>query len=305
MIEIKALRLTVAIAGTLVVAIGVWLANPAPRAEAGDTAPPIAAKTAAQPTLQLRTGLVLPEPAGWHGAVTPDGASASLVGPDGDSTIIATLKQGSREQIEAELGSSIDLGRGIVLTPLAQPVNDGDLYTNDFAVSGTPKPARGIVSIKALPDGRAVALIAVATVDAIEDIRRTQREMMVGLHVEAAAPTAVAKSDSGWSRYLRGRYVVRFYAGNGYSEKHEMWFCSDGRFASAMDGGGFTAGVASGAFGSNHGGTWSASGDTASAGILIIDRSDGQQAQIRVEIGSDGLYLNGERWLRGDNNACE
>ncbi len=228
-------------------------------------------------------------------------------GPDGDSTILVVMKPETREQIAAELGSAVDLGRGIVLTPLQQPANEGDLTSNDFAVNGTAKPARAVVLIGALPDGRGIALVALAPVAALEDIRRTQREMMDGLRVEAppAARVGDANSDSGWARYLRGRYIARFYAGNGYSEKHEMWFCSDGRFASAMDGGGFTAGVASGAFGSNHGGTWSASGDISSAGILTINRSDGQQVQIRVENGPDGLYLNGERWLRGDNNACE
>ena len=262
--------------------------------------------TAAAPTppsaLELPAGLTLAVPQGWRGAVA-DAATASLAGPDGDSTILVVMKTETREQIEAELAAPLDLGRGIVLTPSAAPQKADDDYLADYAVAGTPRPARGVLRIKVLADGRAIALVGVVPEAAVEDTRRIEGEIMAASL--AHAPVALQAAEAGsWGEYLRGRYLAMFYSGGTYHEKHELWFCSDGTYASAMDGGGFTADVASGAFGSNATGTWSATGDLSAEGSITMIRSDGQQGQARVQMGADGLYLNGARWLRGDNNRC-
>jgi len=252
----------------------------------------------------LSSGLVLAIPDGWRGQAADDGMTASLVGPDGDTTVIANLRSATRQEIVAELRAPIDLGLGIVLTPTGQPRMSGDEYMADYGVSGTTKSASGVVLIKVLPDGRAVVFIGIAPRGTLEPARRVLKEMLARSQVREAALTAAPPARGGWANYLLGRYVVRLYTSGTYHEKHELWFCSDGRFVSAMDGGGFTAGVASGAFGSNSTGRWSASGDTSATGTIAFVPGNGQQWEMKAQLGADGLYLNGERWLRGDNTRC-
>ena len=247
--------------------------------------------------------MTLAVPQSWRGGVA-DAATASLVGADGESTIIVTIKTATRGAIETEMAAPIDLGRGVVLTPTGAPQKADDDYLADYTVVGTPRPARGVVRIRVLADGRAIALVGIVPEAAVDDTRRIEGEIMAASQVHAPAAAQAATAGS-WAEYLRGRYLARFYSGNGYHEKHELWFCSDGTYVSAMDGGGFTAGVASGVFGNNATGTWSATGDVSAAGNITLMRSDGQQGQARVQMGADGVHLNDERWLRGDNNRCQ
>jgi len=286
----------VGVAAPLVLFATLALAAPGSAQEPAPTAP------TAQTVLTLPSGLVLPVPDGWRGQAADDGVTAGLVGPDGETTVIASLQSATREQVMAQLASPIDLGLGIVLTPIERAQVSADEYVGDYAVSGATQPASGVVLVRALPDGRAVVFIGIAPVGAVEPARRILREMLASSDVReplAAAPAAAG----GWANYLRGRYIVRLYTSGNYREKHELWLCSDGTFLSALDGGGFTAGVASGAFGSNRSGDWSASGDLAAAGTLTLTSGNGQSSQMTARMDADGLYLNGERWLRGDENT--
>lgn len=257
------------------------------------------AGSAAAAALDLSAGVTLTVPDGWRGAVA-DATTASLVGPDGDSTIIVSIRPATPTEVEGQLTGPIDLGRGIVLAPMGQPQTEGEDRFADFTVTGTAKPARAVVRIRTLAGGRAFALVGIVPVAAVPELRAVQGQIMAS----AQFRVPVEAASSSWTAYLRGRYLVRLYSGNGYSEKHELWLCSDGSFASAMDGGGFTAGVASGAFGSNSNGTWVAAGEVTGAGIITLMRTDGQRGELRAEMTGDNFTLNGERWLRGDNNRC-
>lgn len=280
-----------------------------PIATVAAASPAISAQAIEGPaTLELRAGLNLPVPQGWRGAASADGITASLVGPDGESTIIATITQAAPDAIEGELAASIDLGGGLVLTPVTEVGQAQGHYYADYAVSGASQPAEGIVLAQPLPGDRALALIAIVPLGTLEQMRPLLNHMLESSNF-VEPPPQVASAPSGaaddWSTYLRGRYLVNIYNGNGYFEKHDLWFCSDGTFGSADEGGGFTTGVASGAFGSNGGGTWSATGKISELGIISFAHGDGTRGELQVEMGADGVYLNGERWLRGDNDRCQ
>jgi len=263
-----------------------------------------AGEAMADGSLSLSSGLVLSVPSNWKGSAM-NSDTASLVGPDGQSTIIATNKPGTPEEVRAQLSAPIDLGRGVVLTPTTAVHVLNGLTTADFNVSGAQGPAKGIVVFKALGGGRYLGLIAIVPPGSVEGTRPVLNAIMASSTVRAPPASVASSSPNSWASYMRGRYIARFYSGNGYSEKHEMWFCSDGTFATAMDGGGFTSGVASGAFGSNGTGTWTATGETSAPGRLLLVRDNGQQGELQLQLGSDGIYLGRERWLRGDNNRCQ
>lgn len=256
-------------------------------------------------TLELPAGIAVPLPDGWRGS-PGNAVTGSIVAPDGQTTVIVTFQPASLAEIAQQLAGPIDLGQGIVLTPVSAARTVSGYSTADFTVAGTPVPARGVVLLKPLSGGRVLGLVGIAPVGSVEAMRKAQVRMISGAVLSAAAPSAqpTGPGGSGWANYLRGRYLVRLYTGNGYQEKEEIWLCSDGTYASASEGGGFTAGVASGAFGSNRRGTWSATGETSGQGVLSLTAVDGTRGQRQVRLGADGVYLNGVRWLRGDNARC-
>ena len=129
-------------------------------------------------------------------------------------------------------------------------------------------------------------------------------EVRRGEIANTISAAAAAPSGGELAAYLKGRYLVRFYSGNGYSEKHEIWLCTNGQFRSRFDGGGFTQGVASGAFEGGNVGTWAAQGNRA-GGVLSLSASDGAQSRFEVRESSDALLLNGQKWLRGENSLCD
>lgn len=252
----------------------------------------------AQTPVSIQSGLTVQAPKGWR-STPADAKRIVMVGPDGDTTIIATLDEVSDATIRAQLTAPVDLGGGIVLTPTGQPRSIGDYVSNDYAVRGTRKPGRAVVMIRRYPGGRALGLIGIALSATVESMRTIQARMMQTATVKAPpAPTGEALT-----AYLKGRYLVRFHSGSGYHEKQEIWLCSDGSYAMSADGGGATAGVASGAFRGGHNGRWTAQG-ALGGGSLTLKAQDGRELRFKVADGKDGLYLDGRRWLRGDNKRC-
>lgn len=251
----------------------------------------------AQTPVSVSSGLTVQAPRGWRSNVAGD--KVVMVGPDGDTTIIATLDAATDATIRAQLTGPIDLGNGIVLTPTAQPRTVGDYVSNDYSVRGTRIPGKAVVMVRRYPGGRALGLVGISPSASVETMRVAQAQMMR----TAAVKTPPAPAGSGLTTYLKGRYLVRFYSGSGYHEKQEIWLCSDGSYAMSADGGGVTTGVASGAFRGSHLGRWSASG-ALSGGRLTLSAQDGRQLVFNVAEGRDGLYLDGKRWMRGDNQKC-
>lgn len=251
------------------------------------------------PRVDLPGGLSLFPPPGWA-AQGSDGNRTALVGPDGQSLVIASLDDGMLQQAVAELGGSIDLGDGIVLDPLGVPSVKGGIHTNRYSVRGAPSPTLGSIMIREVSPGRTLTLIALVPSAGSDAVQATLNQLMTTFEIGAARPQAA----SDWERQLRGRYLVKFYSGNGYSEKHELWLCSNGSFVKRVDGGGFTAGVASGAFEGGLAGTWRVQGPLSGTGELILSTSDGDSLRYTLRQASDGVLIDGERWLRGENNQC-
>lgn len=251
------------------------------------------------PRVDLPGGLSLFPPPGWS-AQGSDGNRTVLAGPDGQSLVIASLDEGVLQQAVAELRSSIDLGDGIILDPLEVPSVKEGIHANRFTVRGAPSPTLGSIMIREISPGRTLTLIALVPSAGSDAVQATLSQLMTTF--EIGAPRAQATSE--WERQLRGRYLVKFYSGNGYSEKHELWLCSNGSFMKRVDGGGFTTGVASGAFEGGLTGTWRAQGLLSGAGELTLSTSDGDILRYTLRQASDGVLIDGERWLRGENNQC-
>jgi hypothetical protein len=247
----------------------------------------------------LGGGLSILPPQGWRPVPANPGATV-LAGPDGESLIIVSVDEGLLEMAVAELADSIDLGDGVMLDPVASPTRSGQTHSNRFTVRGAVLPTVASVMIRDVGAGRTVSLIGLAPATGASGLQTALNQLMTSLTVGRAPP----QSASGWGAQLKGRYLVRFYSGNGYSEKHELWLCSNGSFLKRVDGGGFTQGVASGAFAGGLDGTWTAQGSPPGAGQLVLSTRDGQVLRYTLQSRSDGIGIDGERWMRGDNERC-
>lgn len=251
------------------------------------------------PRIDLPGGLSLFPPQGWASQGS-EGNRTAILGPDGQSVIIASLDDGVLQQAVAELGGSIDLGDGVILDPVGAPSVNGGIHSNRYTVRGAPSPTLGSIMIREISGGRTLTLMALVPSSGSDAAQAVLNQLMTTFEVSATAP----QTTSEWERQLRGRYLVKFFSGNGYSEKHELWLCSNGSFAKRVDGGGFTAGVASGAFEGGLTGTWRAQGRLSGSGELILSTSDGDVLRYTLRETTDGVLIDGDRWLRGENTQC-
>jgi hypothetical protein len=250
-------------------------------------------------TLTLENGMTIQIPAGWT-SQPPVASKVVLVPPVNDSLVIASIDTGDVKLAISELSNGITLASGAFLRPASTPRLVNSVYSNDFIAVGAPGEMRATVMLRPLADGRIVTLFALAPPGQIEMLRNAMTGMMKGIKL---TPAQTSSSSDGLAGYLKGRYLVRFYSGNGYAEKHELWLCSNGQFRSRSDGGGFTQGVASGAFEGGRTGNWTALGGRTN-GSLKLASSDGSISNFQVREASDGLMLNGQKWLRGENEVC-
>jgi len=247
----------------------------------------------------LGGGLSILPPGGWSPVPANPGATV-LAGPDGESLIIVSVDEGLLEMAVAELAGSVDLGDGVVLDPVDNPTKRGQVHSNRFTVRGAISPMVASVMIRDVGAGRTVSLIGLAPATGASGLQTALNQLMTSLTVGRPP----AQSASGWGAQLKGRYLVKFYSGNGYSEKHELWLCSNGSFLKRVDGGGFTQGVASGVFAGGLNETWTAQGSPPGAGQRVLSTSDGQVLRYTLQSRPDGIGIDGERWMRGDNERC-
>ena len=251
-------------------------------------------------------GLVLTLPVGWQGALSGDGSAFVMEPTEGMAALIVVAETMSESDARQQLAGPLDLGDGITLLP------DGDVHqiatghlSAAFDVRGTPQPFVSTVDVRLTPSGLGVAFILLAEPGSAEARREEMRELALSLGVsESRAQSTTQSASDAWEPYLRGRYLARFYSGSSYTESTEIWLCSDGTFFFNDQSGGYGAG-ASGAYQARDRGRWSASG-AGTTGALILMWSGGERSTWSLEYDYDAerLYMNGDRWLRGNNERC-
>jgi len=250
-------------------------------------------------------GLSLTIPVGWRGALLQDGSMFMLEPTQGTGLMVVVAQEFNEATARAEMSNDVDLGDGVILRPAGtiEEISPGHL-SRPMTVQGLPTQMVGTIDVRLTSSGLGVAFIVLSpTADGpthVDDMR--QFALSLGVTEPTAAPAASGGDE--WLPYMRGRYIARYYTATGYTERTELWLCSDGSFLFSDEGGGFGGG-ASGAFQGSGGGRWSATGAGA-RGTLILDWSNGQRSEWALEfnVQRDELYVNGSRWLRGANERC-
>lgn len=238
-------------------------------------------------------------PKGWTGGL-PQGAEAFVVGREGkNGYVFITAQEATVAQAKAEMSRALPIDQ-LMMTPKGEATVAGSTITNRYTVTGGATELQGEAIAKIGKSGMGVMVLAVATPADLPVFQKVAREIVGSLKIVAPPkPPPAPKASTGgyWGKKLAGQRLLRFFHGSGYNEKQEMVICPSGQFARRFEGGGYTVNVASGAFVSQNGGTWSATGN-ASSGVLTLTYNDGRTASYNLSIDGDKLLLDGNRWLR-------
>jgi len=203
----------------------------------------------------------------------------------------------------AEMAAPVDLGGGVVLRPAGdiEQIGPGHL-TSRFTVSGSPTEMVSHVDVRLTDTGLGVAFVLLSPTAAEAAQLEAMREFALSLGVEAVRVQQTSGDE--WEPYLRGRYLAKYFTRSGYTESTELWLCPNGDFYFNSQVGGFGGG-ASGAFQELAAGRWSAEG-SGQRGQLFLNWSDGTRSQwlLEYDAANDRLFVDGARWLRGQNERC-
>ena len=247
-------------------------------------------------------GVTLTIPSGWQGGL-PQGAGALVLDAEnGEASMLLVFDSYNQTQIESMMAGSIPLDEGMYLQPKASPNVQDNTVVNDYLVMGTAVPLAANVAARELREGLSLATIIFAS-SMTAELKQLALAITADITVFEPADPAVNEQAGGWQQYMRGRYIARYYTGSGYREKHEMWLCSDGSFATSFNAGGYSMDGFSGAMNDGNSGTWQALGDLNQSGVLVLTYTNGNQSRYELVL-QDNLYLDGQKWLRGENERC-
>jgi len=250
------------------------------------------------------SGLRLTLPAGWRGALSPDGEAFMLESETGGGYLAVFGDLMTEPEARRQLAEPIDLGDGVVLTPsgVIQDVASGHL-SSAFSVTGARSEMVGTVDVRLTQAGLGVAFILLSPPASAAAHLESMRELAFSLGVTEPTVQSSGGNDE-WEPFLRGLYLARYYTATGYTESTELWLCSDGTFYYNSQGGGFGGG-ASGAVQGLGNGRWSATG-AGRTGTLLLEWSGGDRSSMALEYDyeQNRVFVNGERMLRGENERC-
>ena len=260
--------------------------------------------TGGEQVFDPESGLRLTLPGGWHGRLSPDGESFMLEPEAGGALIVVLADEMTEAEARAQMAEPVELGDGIELTPAGavHDVASGHLSAS-YTVSGAPSAFTGTVDVRLTQAGLGVAFILLSPPEATQGHQEAMRELAFSLGIEEPAVQTAGGGDE-WEPYLRGLYLARYFTRTGYTESTELWLCSDGVFYYDSQGGGFGGG-ASGAAQSSGGGRWSATGAGAT-GTLVLDWANGERSTLDLsyDYEENRTYVNGDRYLRANNERC-
>lgn len=239
-------------------------------------------------------------PAEWAGVLPPDAEMFVMQGLAFQAYILAGIEAMTLAEAQALMAEDIDVGDGIVLHPAGEVTADGSMLAADYSVTGAANPLVGRVVTIIGDHGFGIYFVAAAEPDNRERLGEAVKKISASVRLTDPVPAATAAPEAGaggaWEQQLRGKKLSHFYTDSGYSEEDYIWLCADGRFYRSSNSGGFGGG-ASGAFSSQYGGSWQASGDPAE-GTLLLAYNDGSTASYALSIEDDKLYLDGSRYFR-------
>jgi hypothetical protein len=104
-----------------------------------------------------------------------------------------------------------------------------------------------------------------------------------------------------WQTFLRGKQLIYFYTGSGYSERRDIWLCPSGNFYMTFDGSSLSN-TGSGVINANNRGTWR----VVSENGLLLQFQNGQTRQYKLSRRQTAgeISLDNSRYFVKPHNQC-
>jgi len=250
---------------------------------------------------QLGLGFTIPMR--WQG-VWPQGSDFFVLSRgDEQASMFLYIEQLSIADLKQVMAQVIPLDASLQLYPSSSLSMVDDLLVADYRVTPPQNDLSAHIDARVGENGLAVAVIVIAKQEVISRVNKTARKFAKALTFKAASVQQVVSDADTWQEYMRGRYIVRYYTGSGYSEEEHIWLCSNGVFYRSNSAGGFGGG-ASGAYSGQGNGHWKATGSSSAYGQLILQYSAGETANYALSFQDERLYLDNTKWFRTDNQRC-
>ena len=159
---------------------------------------------------------------------------------------------------------------------------------------------------KAGSHGMGVGVVLLAAPDRLEGLISAMDKLISSAKLEKpVAPLVASEPDftGDWKAYMTGRHIHYLKTANGLSSSTKIWLCSDGSFAfyssdNYMSNDAYTEFSGSVRSGDRIG-SYDVIGNT-----LVLNFDDGDQHEYTLELTDEGLFLNGYRYFRVDNDRC-
>lgn len=265
------------------------------------------------PLKSSQFGITFTIPDHWQG-MWPQGSEFFILERQNPvANIFILIEQVSDQELQQLMSQPIPLDQSLILKPIKSPQKQHNFWWGDYSVSNSPELAAHIAATNG-SNKTTVAFIGISPVQSKQTLTETLQHLSKQLTFNPISNSGQKQftqqnnpqnKGQKWNDYLKGRYLIRLYTGSGYSEKEELWLCSNGVFHRSSNSGGYTAGVASGSFGSQNSGRWQAQGVTNQTGQLILRYGDGSTGSYQLSFDGDKLYLNSSRWFRDRNDYCQ
>ena len=256
-------------------------------------------------------GVSLNIPEGWRAALSPDGEALQMEPLSGGAMLLAFADTMNQAKALETMQGPIPLDSGLQLHLEGQvtQAREGELSAS-YRIPYQPNLS-ALGHAQTDQNGTSIALFLIAPVADLATLKPSLQAAAnsVTFNKRHTSPTTSKTVTQGaskdlWADYLKGKHIVRFFSGSGYTEEQHIWLCSDGGYYRSFNGGGWGGG-ASGAAQSHYTGQWRATG-AGEHGQLHLHNQSGAVStyQLRWDFAKSHLYVDGKRWLHDENKAC-
>ena len=219
----------------------------------------------------------------------------ALVNPA--QTIIIAVKAHNYKDFKAFMADANLERDGLKQIGETKDIGDGTKYFRTAA-----QTARGLLVVDTLvlfsPHGGGVAIAS------LTDDKNAQTGLQTALEVADTmlfSKPQESPATGEWQKLLRGKHLIYYYTGNGYSERRDIWLCPSGNFYMTFDGSSLSN-IGSGVINSNNQGTWRVVSGTG----LLLQFQNGQTRQYKLSRRQTAgeISLDNNRYFVKPHNQC-
>jgi hypothetical protein len=245
------------------------------------------------------TGLQLETPKGYNAAISDELGLLIIEAFDRKTRIFISVEELTETEVEKTLSENIAIGDGILLIPESDFKKEGSTLENRFSLDFEGQELESYIIAKAVNSNRYVSTIMITNSDHYEKQLETLKELSKSISSFKVKENLEQPSTLNWNEYLKGKHLVNMKTSSGYTEKTDIWLCSNGQFrfkdeASSLSVNG------TGAYAGKNAGTWRTEGNR-----LLLSYNDDKTRSYELKIENDKLFLNGYRYFRDSNELCD